>query len=303
MCRSCANHTPSRQEPCAFCGKVAIAAARTTAGAECGSLPAARRMRSQITCERCRARPPVRRPARGVRAVRRRARRADLRGSAAPRSRTTAPGRCGACSLQARVHELAAAPASRSAWRGSEQLSRGAGRQAAKPLSTLNWITTSRGYQIAPRAHQRRDRRSPTRRSTRLNRGSDQPPPAELVSHGALPERSERTAELALLIEPRAAARPRRARSCAPRDLRDLEGPPRPRPHRAREAARRHSDMRARVKSASPPTCSSGSPSTTSRSPPSNRSTSTGGSPTAPASPSRPRVHRLDRHSTTSPPG
>ena len=53
-CAAPARHVPSRREPCAFCGKLAIAAARTPAGAECSHCRA-RRLRSKITCSALRA--------------------------------------------------------------------------------------------------------------------------------------------------------------------------------------------------------------------------------------------------------
>ena len=157
-----------------------------------------------------------------------------------------AAGRCGACSLRARVDELRA--------NGDPVAVQALGAylvalaSSPKPLSTLNWMTTSRGYQILrelligelPLTHGALDEVG-TAHTTRHLR-------AELVRHGALPERSERTAELALVID---------------REVRRVpDGPDRMHlrtfatwkvhhdlARKERQGtARRHSDMSARVK-------------------------------------------------------
>lgn len=198
MCRSCAGRQPSRREPCAFCGKLAIAAARSSAGAECSTCRA-RRMRSQITCERCQrqARPSAAQSGVCERCAGERV--AQVCQACGAEEQNYAAGRCGGCSLRACVEELASsgAPAAVEALRG--YLAGLAG--GPKPLSTLNWITTSPGFQTLrellggqlPLTHEALDqvRRGETTRYLR----------AELVKHAVLPERSERAAGLAMVIE------------------------------------------------------------------------------------------------------
>ena len=244
MCRSCAGRRPSRREPCAFCGKLAIAAARTSAGAECGTCRT-RRMRSKITCERCErhARPSAAQPGVCERCAGERV--AQICQSCGAEEQNYTAGRCGACSLQ-RPRRRARRAATRPP---SHALSGYLAALAAspKPLSTLNWITTSRGFRTLQQLLSGRCR-SPTRRWTRsVAAQTTSHLRAELVKHGALPERSERTAGLALLIEHELLRVPDGPDRVHLRDLRDLEGPPRPRPQRAprdRPAPLRHARPR-----------------------------------------------------------
>lgn len=194
MCRSCAARRPSRRELCAFCGKVAIAAARTAAGAECGNCRW-RRMHSTITCERCHrhARPSASQPGVCERCACERV--AQICQQCGAEEQNYTAGRCGACSLRARIDELVRIgdPAAVSALSGYL----GALASSGKPLSTLNWMTTSRGYETLERlvggeialTHDALD----SVNATDHLRG-------ELVNHGALPVRSEPTARLKLLI-------------------------------------------------------------------------------------------------------
>lgn len=155
-------------------------------------------MRSKIACERCQshARPSAAVPGVCERCAGERVAQV-CQGCGAEEQNYTA-GRCGACSLRARVDELRA--------NGDPVAVQSLGAylvalaSSPKPLSTLNWMTTSRGYQILgqlligaiPLTHQALDHLGG--HTTRHLR-------AELVRHGALPERSERTASLALLID------------------------------------------------------------------------------------------------------
>lgn len=227
-----------------FCGKVALAAARTTAGAECGTCRT-RRMRSQITCGRCER---IARPSAGQAGVCERCageRVAQVCGQCGAEEQNYSAGRCGACSLRARVEQLIRTADPTVAQALSGYLATLAA--SPKPLSTLNWMTTSRGYQILrellsgqmPLTHQALDQLGG--HATRHLR-------AELVRHGALPERSERTAELALLIDREVervadGADRMHLRTFATWKVHhDLARKERQR------TARRHSDMNARVK-------------------------------------------------------
>lgn len=198
MCRPCAVNHPSRREPCAFCGRLAIAKARTSAGAECGTCRT-RRMRSTIACEQCRgvARPSAAQPGVCERCAGERI--AQVCGQCGAEEQNYAAGRCAACSLRARIDQLA-----RAGDRAAVEALHGyltALAASPNPLSTLNWITTSPGVQTLrellsgqlPLTHEALDQldRGETTRYLR----------AELVKHGALPERSEPIAALALVIE------------------------------------------------------------------------------------------------------
>ena len=164
MCRSCAGRRTSRREPCAFCGKLTIAAARTTAGAECGTCRT-RRMRSKITCERCErhARPSAAQPGVCERCAGERV--AQICQGCGAEEENYSAGRCGA--LLAASPRRRADPgrrADRSA--RAERLSGGAGRQ---PEAALDPELDHHQPRLpdAPAARQRRGRRSPTRRWTR----------------------------------------------------------------------------------------------------------------------------------------
>ncbi len=203
-------------------------------------------MRSKITCERCErhARPSAAQPGVCERCAGERV--AQICQGCGAEEENYSAGRCGACSLQARVDELTRAGEPTAVHALSGYLA--ALAASPKPLSTLNWITTSRGYQTlqqlisgeVPLTHEALDALDRGQTTSRLR--------AELVKHGALPERSERTAGLALLIEHellRVPAGPDRVHLRAfatwkvHHDLarRERQG-----------TARRHSDMLARVK-------------------------------------------------------
>lgn len=199
-------------------------------------------MCSKVACERCQRHA---RPSATQVGVCERERVAQVCQECGAEEQNYAAGRCGACSLRARVQELIRAGDPTAVGLLSAYLAAlGAG---PKPLSTLNWITTSDGYQIleqlvrgeVPLTHDALDAHGQS--SSRHLR-------AELVKHGALPERSERTATLALLIEQellRVPGGPDRVhlRTFATWNVHhDLA-------RRERQGtARRHSDMGARVK-------------------------------------------------------
>jgi hypothetical protein len=155
-------------------------------------------MRSKSTCLRCdgQARPSAGQPGVCERCAGERV--AQVCRQCGAEEENYLAGRCGACSLRARVDELARTgdPAAVNVLSGYLA----ALASSPKPLSTLNWMTTSPGYRTLrelvsgqlPLTHQALD--ALDRPTTRYLR-------AELVRHGALPERSERTAGLALMIE------------------------------------------------------------------------------------------------------
>jgi hypothetical protein len=249
MCRSCANRAPYRQEPCAFCGKVAIAAARTSAGAECATCRT-RRMRSTITCARCQsaARPSGAQPGVCERCAGERV--AQVCEQCGAEEQNYTAGRCAACSLRARVDELRGNGDPTAVEALSGYLA--ALANSPKPLSTLNWMTSGRGhgggYQTLrelisgqlPLTHQALEDLDRGQTTDYLR--------SRLVRHGALPERSERTAGLATIIDQQL--------------LRVPDGPDRVHlrtfatwkvhhdlARKERQGtARRHSDMAARVK-------------------------------------------------------
>ena len=111
-------------------------------------------------------------------------------------------GRCAACSLKALVQDLAQAGDPLAVTALSRYLA--ALAESPKPLSTLNWMISGandrRGFRILrelidgqlPLTHEALDTR---------DRASVAHLRAQLVIHGALPQRSEQAASLALLIE------------------------------------------------------------------------------------------------------
>jgi hypothetical protein len=203
-------------------------------------------MHSKITCDRCQrqARPSAAQPGGCERCAGERV--AQVCRQCGAEEQNYAAGRCGGCSLRARVEQLIATADPGVAQALGSYLA--ALASSSKPLSTLNWMTTSRGYRILrelltgeiPLTHQALDEVDTTDTTRHLR--------AELVRHGALPARSERTAELALLIDREV--------------LRVPEGPDRVHlrtfatwkvhhdlARKERQGtARRHSDMGARVK-------------------------------------------------------
>jgi hypothetical protein len=159
-------------------------------------------MRSTVLCAGCQR---TARPSAGQAGVCERCadeRVAQICGECGAEEQNYSVGRCAACSLKALVQELAQAgdPVAVSAL--SEYLA--ALAESPKPLSTLNWMISGanqrRGFRILrelidgqlPLTHEALDTLdSPTADHLR----------AQLVHHRALPERSERTAGLELLID------------------------------------------------------------------------------------------------------
>ncbi|MGI8506060.1 MAG: hypothetical protein ACR2MK_04520 [Solirubrobacteraceae bacterium] len=201
MCRSCANHHPSRHEPCACCGELRHVTARSTAGPECGTCRT-RRMRSTVLCAACER---TARPSAGHAGVCERCAGehvGQICTQCGAEEQNYSVGRCAGCSLKARIAQLAQAgdPAAVTALSG--YLAALAG--SPKPLTTLNWMVSgandSRGFRILrqlingelPLTHEALDT---------LDRATADHLRAQFVLHGALPERSERAAGLALLID------------------------------------------------------------------------------------------------------
>lgn len=201
MCRPCANNHPSRHEPCASCGELRHVTARSTAGPECGRCRT-RRMRSTVLCAGCQrtARPSAAQAGVCERCAGERV--GQICTQCGAEEQNYSVGRCAACSLRARIEELAQAgdPVAVNALSGYLA----ALAASPKPLTTLNWMVSgandSRGFRILqqliggqlPLTHQALDT---------LHRPTADHLRAQLVLHGALPERSERTAGLVLLID------------------------------------------------------------------------------------------------------
>ena len=276
MCRSCANHHPSRHEPCAFCGELRHVTARSSAGPECGRCRW-RRMRSTVFCVGCQR---TARPSAGQAGVCERCageRVGQICTECGAEELNYTVGRCAACSTET---------SDRGTHRGwgpgcGQHPQRLSGRARGEPEAAhhaeLDGLRRQRQPRIPDRAAADRRRAAADPPGARHARSLDhRSSPAQLVRYGALPERSERAAGLALLIDSevlRVPDGPDRVHLRAfatwkvHHDLARKEG---------RGTASRNADCAA-AQSASPPTCSSGSPNTTSRSPPSNNSISTGG--------------------------
>ncbi len=201
MCRSCANHHPSRHEPCAFCGELRHVTARSSAGPECGRCRT-RRMRSTVLCTGCErtARPSAAQAGVCERCAGERV--GQICAQCGAEELNYDVGRCAACSLKARIEELAQAgdPVAVNALSGYLA----ALAASPKPFTTLNWMVSgannSRGFRIL---QQLIDGQLPLTHETldTLDRPTADHLRAQLVRHGALPERSERTALLALMID------------------------------------------------------------------------------------------------------
>ena len=201
MCRSCANRHPSRHVHCASCGELRHVTARSAAGAECATCRR-RRMHAKVTCQCCQqtARPSASQP--GVCEPCAGERVAQICTICGAQEQNYSAGRCAACTLTARIQDLV---------RGGDPVAVTAlsGYLAAlaaspKPGSTLNWITSgahhSLGFRIlaqlvngeVPLTHEALDALDcPTADHLR----------AQLVRHGALPPRAERSADLARFID------------------------------------------------------------------------------------------------------
>jgi hypothetical protein len=198
ICPSCSHNQPSRLEACAFCGTLAIVAARTLGGAECKSCRS-RRLPSQITCRHCqrRARPAAAQAGLCERCAGERV--AQICRGCGAEEQNYADGHCARCSLRAHLQRLTQTGESTAAHALKDYLA--ALTDSAKPSSTLNWMTCSRGYDTLrelisgalPLTHEALDAidRGP---STIYLRSA-------LVSHGALPERYKQTAALAAFID------------------------------------------------------------------------------------------------------
>lgn len=199
MCRPCAGRVPSRREPCAFCGKLAIAAARTPVGAECANCRT-RRLRSKITCAVCQR---TRRPSAGRPGVCERCageRVAQTCSGCGAEDHNYCAGLCARCSLRARIEKLTRSgdPAAVAALQGYLT----ALVQRPDAFSTLNWTTSSRGYDTLrelisgalPLTHEALDTITDRGHTTLYLR-------ADLVVYGALPERHEQSAAISALID------------------------------------------------------------------------------------------------------
>ncbi len=199
MCRSCAGRVPSRREPCAFCGKLAIAAARTPAGAECANCRR-RRLLSKITCSVCQrtARPSASQAGICERCAGERV--APLCSGCGAEEQNYSAGLCARCSLRARIEELERSGDPAAVAVLERYLS--ALAQSSDPFSTLNWTRCSRGYDTLrelisgalPLSHEALDTIGDRGHTTLYLR-------TELVLHGALPERHKQSARISALID------------------------------------------------------------------------------------------------------
>jgi hypothetical protein len=201
MCRPCANNHPSRHESCAFCGELRHVTARSSAGPECGRCRT-RRMRTTVLCDGCQrtARPSASRPGACERCAGERV--GQICAECGAEELNYSVGRCAACSLKARIEELVQVgdPVAVNALSGYLA----ALAESPKPLTTLNWMTSganqSRGFRVLrdliggqlPLTHEALDT---------LDRPTADHLRPQLVRYGALPERSERAAGLAVLID------------------------------------------------------------------------------------------------------
>jgi len=197
ICLSCSHMHPSRREPCAFCGKLAIVAARTSAGPECSPCRQ-RRLQRKITCRGCerQARPSAAAAGLCERCAGERVLQV-CRGCSAEET-NYADGHCARCVLHASLRELKRTgdPAAIEALQGYlAALAAG-----AKPWTVLGWMHSSRSYQtlleLASGAlaltHDALDTVDGGQSTIYLR--------AALVAHGALPERHQQTAALAAFI-------------------------------------------------------------------------------------------------------
>jgi len=197
ICDSCWGSQASRREPCAFCGTLAIVAARLAAGPECRSCRS-RRLRSKIICRRCEQEA---RPSAGDAGVCERCAGERIlqvcRGCGAEEE-NHADGHCARCVLEARVGDLTrtAEPVAAHALKGYLA----ALAHSPKPTTVLHWIRCSRGFDTLlelitaaiPLTHEALDSVDRGQSTIFLR--------AALVHHGALPERQELTAALTLFI-------------------------------------------------------------------------------------------------------